>query len=111
MVTQWNRNELQQGFTEMTRDKIKNFLQKNEADWIEWHHNTPITSHIGGIWERQIRTIRNILEELLPTHSLSLNSESLRTLMIEVELIVNSKSLTVETQTALQLYHQAIFSP
>ena len=95
----------------MTRDKIKNFLQKNEVDWIEWHHNLPITSHISGIWERQIRTIRNILEELLPTHSLSLNGESLRTLMIEVELIVNSKSLTVETQTALQLYHQAIFSP
>ena len=40
---------------------------------------------------------RNELQQLLPTHSLSLNGESLRTLMIEVELIVNSKSLTVET--------------
>ena len=50
---------------------------------------------MGGIWERQICPARNILEGLLRTHSLSLNDESLRTLMTEVELIVNSRPLTV----------------
>ena len=53
--------------------------------------------HMGGIWECQICPARNILEGLLRTHSLSLNNESLRTLMTEVELIVNSRPLTVET--------------
>ena len=53
---------------------------------------------MGGVWKRQIRTARNILlEGPLRTHSLSLNDESRRTLMTEVELIVNSRPLTVET--------------
>ena len=52
---------------------------------------------MGGVWERQIRTTRNILEGLLRTHSLSLNGKSSRTLMTEVELIVNSRPPTVET--------------
>ena len=52
---------------------------------------------MGGVWERQIRTTRNILEGLLRTHSLSLNGKSSRTLMTEVELIVNSRPPTGET--------------
>ena len=52
---------------------------------------------MGGVWERQIRSARTILEGLLKTHSHSLNDESLRTLMAEVELIINSRPLTVET--------------
>ena len=42
------RNELLQGFKEMNHKKIKNFLQKNRADWIDWHHNPPAASHMGG---------------------------------------------------------------
>ena len=72
-------------------------MQENGADWIDWHHNPPVASHMGGVWERQIRTARSILEGFLLTHSLSLNDESLRTLITEVELIVNSRPLTVET--------------
>ena len=72
-------------------------MQENRADWIDWHHNPPAASHMGDVWERQIRTARNILEGLLPTHSLSLNDKSFRTLMTEVELIVNSRPITVET--------------
>ena len=91
------RNELQQVFKEMNHNKIKNFVPENGADWIDWHHNPPAASHMGCVRGRQIRTVGNILEGLLRTHSLSLNGESLRTLMTEVELIVNSRPLTVET--------------
>lgn len=52
---------------------------------------------MSGAWEHQIQTARNILDSFLQTHSLSLNDESLRTLMNEVELIVSSKPLIVET--------------
>ena len=31
---------------------------------IDWHHNPPAASHMGGVWERQIRTARNIIETL-----------------------------------------------
>ena len=81
----------------MKHDKIKSFLQGNGADWILWHNNPPGASHMGGAWERQIRSARTILEGLLKTHSHSLNDESLRTLMAEVELIINSRPLIVET--------------
>ena len=40
---------------------------------------------MGSVWERQIRAARNVLEGLLQTQSLSLNNESLRALMAEVE--------------------------
>ena len=79
------KNELQRALKEMKHDKIKSFLQGNGA------------SHMGGVWEHQIRSARTILEGLLKTHSHSLNDESLRTLMAEVELIINSRPLTVET--------------
>ena len=91
------KNELQRAFKEMKHDKIKSFLQENGADWILWHNNPPGASHMGEIWERQIRSARIILERLLKTHSHSFNDESLRTMMAEVELIINSRPLTVET--------------
>ena len=81
----------------MKHDKIKRFLQENGADWIPWHKNPPGGSHMGGVWERQIQSARTILEGLLTTHSHSLNDASLRTLMAEVELIINLRPLTVET--------------
>ena len=91
------RNELQQALKYMKHDKIKSFLQGNGADMILWHNNPPGASHMGGVWECQIRSARTILEGLLKTHSHSLNDESLRTLMAEVELIINLRPLTVET--------------
>ena len=91
------RNELQRALKEMKHDKIKRFLQGNGADWILCHNNPPGTSHMGGVWERQIRSARTILKGLLKTRSHSLNDEKLRTLMAEVELIINSRPLTVDT--------------
>ena len=90
------RNKLQ-AFKEMKHDKIKSFLQGNGADWILWHNNPPGACHMGGVWEPQIRSARTILEGLLKTHINSLNDESLRTLMAEVELIINLRPFTVET--------------
>ena len=55
---------------------------------------------MGGVWERQIRTARNVLSVLLDQSGGQLNDESLRTLMTEVEAIVNSRPLTVENLTS-----------
>ena len=51
---------------------------------------------MGGVWEQQIRSSRNILSSLLKTHRRSLNDEVLSTLMAEVEAVMNSRPLTVE---------------
>ncbi|XP_067943119.1 uncharacterized protein [Watersipora subatra] len=56
---------------------------------IEFVTNVPYSSHMGGIWERQIRTIQAILNGLLKTHSCRLDTSTLRTLMYEVMAIIN----------------------
>ena len=62
------RHELQAALKEMDHDRISEFLLTNGADWIQWKHNTPAASHMGGVWERQIRSARSILSSLLKTH-------------------------------------------
>ena len=91
------RNKLQQRFKEMKHNHIKIFLQENVVDWILWPNKSLGASHMGGVWKRQIRSARTILEELVKTHSHSLNDEPLRTLMAEVELIINLRPHTEET--------------
>lgn len=49
---------------------------------------------MGGIWERQIRTTRKVLTVLLHEHGSRLDDESFRTLLCEVEAIINSRPLT-----------------
>ena len=51
---------------------------------------------MGGVWQRQIRSARTILTFLLKTHGTSLNDESLHSLLMEVEAIVNSHPLTTD---------------
>ena len=88
--------ELKRAISEMDQEKIKEYLLINGADWMEWKFNPPAASHMGGIWERQIRSARSILTSLLDTHGTSLNDESFRTLLTEVEAVINSRPLTVE---------------
>ncbi|XP_077862497.1 uncharacterized protein LOC144344447 [Saccoglossus kowalevskii] len=59
--------------------------QKN----ITLHFNPPSGSHFGGIWERQIRTIRKILYSLLREQMIHL-----QTLFCEVESIVNCRPIS-----------------
>ena len=49
-----------------------------------------------GVWERQIRSVRNVFVTLLHKHGQQLDDESLRTFLIESAAIVNSRPLTVE---------------
>jgi len=90
------KNELNSALKEMDQEKIKRFLQNKGTDWLVWKFNTPLASHMGGVWERQIRSARRILTCLLNDHSEILNTESLQTLVTEVEAVINSRPLTVE---------------
>ena len=47
--------------------------------------------------ERQIRSVRSIINGLLNNYGKSLKAEFLKTLMVECEVILNSRSLTVGT--------------
>jgi len=67
------QRELQAAVREMDEQRIKEFLQLRGGDWLSWKRNPPASSHHGGVWERQIRSVRAILTSLLHNHGRSLN--------------------------------------
>ena len=80
----------------MNVNKIKDELLKDQCDFVLFKMNPPHASHMGGVWERQIRSVRNILNVLLSNNSQILDDESLRTFMTEAENIVNGRPLATE---------------
>ena len=93
------KNELSAALRELNYESINQFLSLQDCDWIKFNLNVPHASHMGGVWERQIRTTRSVLSSLLRGHGAQLDDESLRTLMTEAENIVNSRPLTVDNLT------------
>ena len=79
------QKELGKAYSEMDHRKIQFFLQNIGADYINSHMNLTASSHIGGVWEKQMRSARLILMSLLHTYGRSLNELSLRTLLVETE--------------------------
>lgn len=93
------RTELAQSLTEMDQEKIKTKLLEEQCDWFTSRMNVSAASHMGGVWERQIRSVRNVLSSLLQNNGSQLDDDSLRTLMCEAEAIVNSRPLTITQLT------------
>ena len=85
--------ELAKAFQEMTNNQVKDHLIDQGCDF---KFNPPHASHMGGVWERQIRSVRRILSTLLHQSGTHLDDESLRTFCCEAAAIVNSRPLTVE---------------
>ena len=79
----------------MDQERIKAKLLEEQCDWFSFKMNVPAASHMGGVWEHQIRTVRSVLSSPLNNNGRQLDDASLRTLMCEAEAIVNSRPLTV----------------
>ncbi|KAK3746502.1 hypothetical protein QZH41_001765 [Actinostola sp. cb2023] len=94
------KRELRDALSEMDRDRVKAEMLKSNCDWIEFKFNVPSASHMGGVWERQIRTVRSVLSAILQKNGAQLNDEALRTFMCEAEAVVNSRPLTAENITS-----------
>lgn len=90
------RNELKAALSNMNQDHVQEYLLRNGCEWIPFKMNLPHCSHMGGTWERLIRSVRNALEPLLSKAGSQLDDETLRTLMTEVECIINSRPLSVD---------------
>ena len=58
----------------MDDDQIKAELLKHDIDWVR---NPATASNFGGVWERQIRSVRNIMAALMREHGHSLDDEAL----------------------------------
>ena len=83
--------ELRQALSEMQHDVIQKRLLYQD---IDWSFNPPAASHMGGIWERMIRSVRKVLTGLLSEHGTRLDVDSFHTLLCEVEVIINSRPIT-----------------
>ncbi|KAH8335256.1 hypothetical protein KR067_000859 [Drosophila pandora] len=60
-------------------------------DGIKWRFNPPGAPHMGGAWERLVRTTKGILN-ICPNYSF--NDEGLRTALMEAQFIIHSRPLT-----------------
>lgn len=81
--------ELKAALRELKRDELYDFAITNG---ISWQFNPPAAPHMGGCWERLIRSVkaglRTALKERVP------REEVLITLLAEVEMTINSRPLT-----------------
>ena len=82
--------ELSRSLRQLDRSKIVSTARRKD---VEWSFNPPHASHQGGLWERMIRTIRQILVALL-TPNARLSDDVLNTIMCEIENLINSRPLT-----------------
>ncbi|XP_058448759.1 uncharacterized protein LOC131428730 [Malaya genurostris] len=81
--------ELRTQFDQLDHDKISAVFVTSHTTWS---FIPPMSPHMGGAWERLIRTVKQNLDRLLPNRSPT--DETLRNILIEVEHIVNSRPLT-----------------
>ena len=82
--------ELREAIEELNSQKIKDALL---IEAIEWHFTPPHAPHMGGIWERLVRSVKTVLKSLIKQDLLT--DEQLTTFMCEVEKILNDRPLTV----------------
>ncbi|XP_062707432.1 uncharacterized protein LOC134287995 [Aedes albopictus] len=81
--------ELKTALEELEHDKIVAEFTSPHTTWI---FIPPLSPHMGGAWERLIRSVKQNLEKLRPNRLPS--DETLRNILIEVEYLVNSRPLT-----------------
>lgn len=84
--------ELHKALESLNQTKIQNNMTEKGIKWI---FNTPAASHQGDIWERQIHTVRKVLNSVLQQQSL--DDKGLQTIMFEVEAIINNRPITLSS--------------
>ncbi|XP_036348065.1 uncharacterized protein LOC118757462, partial [Rhagoletis pomonella] len=81
--------ELRQAVAEVNRNEL---VRTFTSSHTKWNFNPPLAPHMGGAWERLVRSIKNVFYKITPTRSP--NEELLRSMMAEIENIINSRPLT-----------------
>lgn len=81
------KNELSKMIHQIPFDEIKQRYHE-----IKWILNPPASPHMGGCWERQVRSIKKCLETKMPTRRP--DDENLHCFLLEVESIINSRPLS-----------------
>ncbi|XP_052778064.1 uncharacterized protein LOC128215419 [Mya arenaria] len=86
-----NGTNLTSGEREL-RAEIAEWNQSRIMNEIEWQFIPPYASHMGGVWERLVQSVKRALKSVVKEQLL--NDEALNTLMTETEKIVNDRPIT-----------------
>ena len=82
--------ELRQAIKELNSKKVNDALL---IEAIEWHFIPPHAPHMGGVWERLVRSVKTVLKSLVKQELLT--DEQLVSFVCEVEKVLNDRPLTV----------------
>lgn len=73
-------------------EKISSAEVERKFPTIEWEFIPPASPHMGGAWERMVRSVKSVLMDILPKREL--REEFLRAALADVENTLNSRPLT-----------------
>ena len=82
--------ELNRALQALDKDAIAEY---GVSQSIEWKFNPPLASHMGGVWERVIRTVRKVFLGI-SRGDYTYNDDVLSTWFCEVESMVNGRPIT-----------------
>jgi len=104
--------ELRESIGQWNLSVVQNWLKQK---CVDWQFNPPNAPHFGGIFEREIRTIKKVLNALLREQKITFNDEIFCTLLCEVESVLNNRPLTEvssdpECNEALTPNHLLLFN-
>lgn len=93
------------------RNNLESELLKRN---IDWKFNPPAAPHFGGIWESNVKCVKNHLKRVIGQQILTY--EEFNTFLIQIEALLNSRPLCVLTNdpkspTALTPAHFLTFGP
>lgn len=83
------KNELQLALEEVDMDELAATFTSQHC---KWNFNPPETKHMGGVWERLVRSVKTCLYDIMPMRKPT--DEMFRSLLLEVMNVVNSRPLT-----------------
>lgn len=93
-------NELRDAVLNLDQQKLASEFTTSS---MQWNFNPPLAPHMGGVWERLVRSVKMALSYALSNSTRTPREELLRTMICEAEFIVNSRPLTyipLDSETA-----------
>lgn len=81
--------ELQEAICNIDQSSLATAITTENTKWL---FNPPASPHMGGSWERLVRSVKTTLQKITPTRNPS--DELLRSMLMEVENVINSRPLT-----------------
>ena len=80
------------------RHELKTYLLQTS---IVWTFNPPAASHMGGVWERMIRSVRRVFNSVI-RHRV-LDDYEMHTVFCEIEAVINNRPITANSDDPTDL--------